>query len=424
VIALHHLQRTAIASIATDGFQPKSGTGTIRVAMLGCGTVGGALARLLIDARDRLRQQFGIDVLLTGVLVRNAPRERPGLDADLFTDRFDDILSNKPDVVIEALGGREPAHEYIRSALASGITVITANKSVVAHHGPELQALADRSGAKFAYEACVGAAVPVIAALRQRAGDPLVSLRAVLNGTCNFVLSRIRETGQPLHSVLAEAIERGFAEPDPSTDISGRDSAEKLCILAREAGLNGVGVDDIEVAGIKSITPGDVEAAREQGCVVKLVGEVAFESSGKPSLRVCPMFVPFGHPLAKANGAENVFVIEQLHSGRLVLQGEGAGPAAAAAALLGDFLRTVDARPTSHSAAPALTQAPGHHRSAYVRLPASHDSAGHWKRRAKQIHVRRDSVEVIVEGEVDSLPQNACFTAAMLDPSLFRAGGK
>jgi homoserine dehydrogenase len=305
------------------------GRRTLRIGLLGCGTVGSAVARLLVERREHIRHAHGVDLILTRVLVRDAAKLRTGIDPALLTCDVEQVLRERPDVIIEALGGREPAATCIERTLHRGISVVSANKTVIAHDGPRLQAIAQANGARLEYEASVGAAIPVLAALRQRgteAGDPIISIRAVVNGTCNFVLSRIRETGQPLEVALKEAIERGYAEPDPTADISGRDSAEKLCILARAAGLTSVTPADIQTTGIAGISPRDVDAAREQGCVVRLIAELDCRDDGA-SLRVCPMFVPQSHPLAKARGAENVFVLEQQHAGRLVLQGEGAGPA-------------------------------------------------------------------------------------------------
>lgn len=375
-----------------------------RIALLGCGAVGSEVARLLLESRSRLRDSHRVDLELTRILVRDASRPRDGVESRLLTSSIEDVLASEPDIVIEVLGGCDPALDFISRALHRGISVVSANKTLVAHHGPELRSLASRTGARFAYEACVGAAVPVLAAIRQRTGDPITSLRAVLNGTCNFVLSRMRETGSPLPDVLREAIELGLAEPDPTADISGRDSVEKLCILAREAGFTDVSVQDIEATGIERLTPRDLDAAREHGCVVRLIGEIRLDPSGEPSLRVCPMFVPQTHPLAKAKDAQNVFVLEQRHAGRLVLHGEGAGPAPTAAAILGDVLNTLDAAPrcAAHSTVTRDLNAP---RRTFVRIARTHHDADDLRRRASHVHLRPNSIEAIVDSDVGTISE-------------------
>lgn len=373
-----------------------------RIVLLGCGAVGIAVARLLRESRSRLRDSHGVDLELTRILVRDASRPRDGVESRLLTGSIEEVLASEPDIVIEALGGCDPALAFVSRALHRGISVASANKTLVAHHGLDLRSIASRTGARFAYEACVGAAVPVLAAIRQRTGDPLVSLRAVLNGTCNFVLSRMRETGSPLNDVLSEAIARGLAEPDPTADISGRDSAEKLCILAREAGYTNVSVQDIDTTGIERITPRDLDAAREQGCVVRLIGEISLDSAGEPLLRVCPMFVPQTHPLAKVKEAQNVFVVEQRHAGRLILHGEGAGPAPTAAAIVGDVLNTLDAAPRCAALATAQRDLNAPRRT-FVRIARTHHDADDLRRRASHVHLRPNSIEAIVNGDAGTI---------------------
>lgn len=393
----------------------------LRIAMLGCGVVGSAAARLIAAQRQRIRETHGVDLVLTRILVRDASRSREGIDSSLLTADLGQVFATEPDVIIEGLGGREPAATFIERALERGISVVSANKTVIAHDGVRLQAIADRTGAQLAYEASVGAAVPVLAALRQRGaggGDSVRSLRAIVNGTCNFILSRMRETGLPLERVVQEAVARGFAEPDPTADISGRDSAEKLCILARAGGIAMVTPADIDVTGIENITPRDLDAAREHGCVVRLVAELepAIDGGG-PRLRVGPAFVPTTHPLAKARGAENVFVLDQTQAGRLVLQGQGAGPAPTAAAILGDVLSLLRApvsivSPVTSSALTSRRTSAAAGRT-YVRVPHGHESAERLRRVAASVHVRRDSVEVIVKDGVAADVRDA-FVAPML----------
>lgn len=403
--------------LSSAGNAPTPAARVIRIALLGCGTVGGAALRLLQESRDRLCAACGIDLQVVAILVRDARRTRPNVDARLTTDSFDDVLRAEPDLVIEALGGREPAGEYLTRMLERGISVVSANKTLISHDGPSLEAIAERSGARLAYEASVAAAIPVLAAIRQRAtaGDPVVAIRAVLNGTCNFILSRMRETGLGLHAVLKEAVEHGFAETDPSADISGRDTAEKLCILARAVGITHISPGEIPVTGIENITPRDLDAAREQGCVVKLVAELGLSDAGEPRLRVGPMFVPLTHPLAKVKGAQNVIVIDQEFAGRLVLQGEGAGPKATAAAILGDVLNVLDAKPIASRPIQVITTATSHR--LFVRLPTAHPSAASLRSRADHVQVHRDRLELIVDDVEIPAPNQGLgdFAARMLD---------
>jgi homoserine dehydrogenase len=319
------------------------------------------------------------------------------------------VLRSNPDVVIEALGGHEPAAKFVQALLERGISVVSANKTLIAHDGPRLRQIAQRSGAQLAFEASVGAAIPILAALRQRAGDPIVSLKAVLNGTCNFILSRMAESGATLDHVLQQAIARGLAEPDPSADISGRDAAEKLCVLARAAGFTHITPADIPTRGIENVTPRDLQAAREHGCVIRLIAELdAIDGKGGPvpRLRVGPALVPIAHPLARARGAENVIVLDQESGGRLVLQGEGAGPKPTAAAILGDLLNVLQAH--AHRGGPPQQQSSSHRddgaprRAAapaprwFARVPRCAGESGLLER-ASHVHVQRDAVELVID---------------------------
>jgi homoserine dehydrogenase len=398
------------------GLQPSSpACRTVTIALLGCGNVGSAVARLLREPRVSSSHSRRVALQLVRVLVRDSAKLRDGVHASLLTCDFDDVLRDRPDVIIETLGGRDPAATVVSRALERGIHVVSANKTLIAHEGPRLDDIADRAGVSLAYEASVGAAVPILAALRQRVGEPVARLRAILNGTCNFVLTRMSDTGGTLESGLRDAIALGLAEPDPSADICGRDSAEKLCILARVAGFSEVTPTDIATRGIEAITPRDVQAARELGCVIRLVADLdASKYGGPPELSVSPAFVPITHPLAKARGAENVFVLDQEHAGRLVLHGEGAGPWPTAAAMLGDVLRIVGAgaaNPPSH-AVPCVGES--RRATSFVRLPREHAAVNRLHVAASQVHLRRDTVELVV-GRAEAADVRDGFAATMVD---------
>jgi homoserine dehydrogenase len=321
------------------GTVPNDAPRTARVALLGCGTVGREVARLLIHHHARIATNTGIDLKLIRVLVRDADRARD-VRRSLITTDIDDVLRDDPDFIIELLGGVNPAAKFIEAALERGISVVSANKTVIAHKGSRLRVLAARHGATLAYESAVGSAIPIIAALRQRAGDSLRRIQAVLNGSCNFILTHMAEAGCDLSAALRRAVELGVVEHDPSADVSGRDSAEKLCIIAAEAGLGDWSPQSVPTSGIETITLRDLEAARACGCVIKLIAEID-AAAGSVNLCVGPTFIPRRHPLATATGVENVFVLQHELAGTLVLRGQGAGPVPTAATVIGDLLTTI-----------------------------------------------------------------------------------
>jgi homoserine dehydrogenase len=304
----------------------------VRVALLGCGTVGRKVAHELFARR------LGAGVDLCRVLVRDATRDR-GLPAGLVTDRFEDVLASEPDVVIEALGGREPAREHVWRLLAAGAHVVSANKTLIAHHGEELGGLARARGVRLRYEASVCAGVPVLAAIAQLRGDRVWSIRGVVNGSCNFILSRLEE-GWTFASALEEARRRGLVEPDPSADISGRDSVEKMCVLASAAGLGELRPGDVSARGIEGVTPEDLRSARRDARTIKLIAEIEVDGD-RIRARVGPTLVPRGHELAGVADEENGVVIEAELAGRVFLRGRGAGPGPTASAILGDVAAIV-----------------------------------------------------------------------------------
>lgn len=320
-----------------------------RIALLGCGTVGREVARRLLAEGDRR------GLALVRVLVRDTARDR-GVPRELLTDRFAEVLDAAPDLVIEAIGGLDPASDFVRASLERGLHVVTANKTLIAHRGDELLTIAEQRGVGLACEASVCAGVPVLGAIRQLAGDGITAIRGVVNGTCNYILSRLGE-GRPFVEALAEAAFRGFAEPDPSADLSGRDSAEKLCVLAAAAGFGGITPDRVACEGIERVTPDDVRAARRSGHALKLLAE--FESDGNGvSLRVGPTLVPRDHALAAVRDEENAVVISTAHAGDITLRGRGAGPGPTGAAILGDVASLLGAPPAWAAASRFEAHAP------------------------------------------------------------------
>ncbi len=332
----HRLRGPQPQSIAVGGPAASPSQRPARIALLGCGTVGREVARRLLAGGERL----GVE--LVRVLVRDTSRDR-SVARELLTGDFKNILAGDPDLVIEAIGGLDPAADLVRASLERGLHVVTANKTLIAHHGAALHAIADVTGAGLAYEATVCAGVPVLAAIRQLAPDGITAIRGVVNGTCNFVLTRLGE-GHSLDEAVAEARARGLAEPDPSTDLCGRDSAEKLCVLAAAAGLEGITPQRVSVEGIEHVTAADVRDARRRAEEIRLVAELEV-SSGGVSLRVGPTLVPRGHPLAAVRDEENAVVISTTSAGDIVLRGKGAGPAPTAAAVIGDVARLLERAP-------------------------------------------------------------------------------
>ncbi|MCC6661206.1 MAG: homoserine dehydrogenase [Phycisphaerales bacterium] len=334
-----------------------------RVALLGCGNVGGEVARRLTEDSARL----GLE--LVRVLVRDPARRRP-VGPDLLTDRFDEVVASAPDIVIELLGGLAPAAEYVESLLEIGVHVVTANKTLVAHRAGALAAAAEASGATLAYEASVCAGVPVLAALRQLEGDRVRAVRGIVNGSCNYILCRMEESGLTLGEALREAAGRGLVEPDPSADISGRDSAEKLCVLARAAGLGDLTPADVDRTGIESITPGDIRSAARASRVVRLLAEVEAAGDG-PRARVGPVLLPRTHPLASVRREENGVFVEADLAGELFFRGRGAGPGPTASAILGDLVRILGGAAPPRAVQPRRACGPEVPRRHAIRVTAA-----------------------------------------------------
>lgn len=316
---------------------------TVRIVLLGFGTVGSAVARLLASDGQRIRDRTGLDLHIGRILVRDAqrPRDRHGIDAALFTDDPGLAIETPADIVVEALGGLEPASSLIAEALEQGTAVVSANKSAIAANAERFRRLARRSGAGLRYDAALCAGVPVLAMTDQLAGDRVLDVQGIVNGTCNFLLTHMTRTGATLDAALRDAVERGLAEPNPSADLSGRDSAEKLCILTHALGIGDIQPDHVRTRGIEDITPSDLlwaARAARTGYVLKLLARIANDSAGV-RLHVEPTFVSRNHLLAQVDGAENALIIRTALRGDLLIRGMGAGPEPTVAALLADILR-------------------------------------------------------------------------------------
>ena len=327
---------------------------SVRVGLLGCGNVGGALAELLVSRQDDIAARTGIRLELAGIAVANANRPRPaGIPADLFgTDAATLAVREDVDVVVELIGGLHPAHELIESALRAGKPVVTANKAVLAVSGAELAELAAVHGVDLLYEAAVAGAIPVIRPLRESlAGEQIVRVMGIVNGTTNFILTRMEEDGVDFDDALAEAQRLGLAERDPTADVEGHDAAAKAAILAALAFGCDVVDADVHREGITGIRAADVAYANRLGYSVKLLAVAELVDGGPElSVRVHPAMVPKAHPLASVRGAFNAVFVEGAVSGELMLYGRGAGGGPTASAVLGDL---VDAARNLRAGAPA-----------------------------------------------------------------------
>ncbi len=309
----------------------------IRVALLGAGSVGSNVARLMLENRQELAQRVGADFELAGVLVRDLNTARPGVPRELLTTDAESLILSA-DIVIELVGGIHPAKEYVELALNSGADVITANKALIAAHGPELSDLAEQLGAQLYFEAAVAGAMPIIRPLRESlAGDKVNRVMGIVNGTTNFILDRMESTGADFADALAEATALGYAEADPTADIEGFDAASKAAILASLAFHSEVPVEKVYREGITSVTAMQMETARDAGYAVKLLAICERVDEGLVA-RVHPTLIPLDHPLAAVRGAYNAVFVEAESAGRLMFYGAGAGGPQTASAILGDLV--------------------------------------------------------------------------------------
>lgn len=324
-------------SDAAGGVRP------IGVALLGCGTVGSEVVRLITTQSAELTARVGAPVELRGIAVRRLGRH-PDVPQDLLTTDAEELVTRDGvDVVVEVIGGIEPVLSLLLRALGAGKSVVTANKALLADHTSELAAAADATGADLYFEAAVAGAIPLLRPLRESlAGDRITRVIGIVNGTTNFILSAMSETGAGYAETLDEAGRLGYAEADPTADVDGFDAAAKAAILASIAFHSRVTADDVHREGIRGVTASDIAAANALDCTVKLlalcdrvVGEDGVE---RVSARVYPAMVPRTHPLAGVGGAFNAVVVEADAAGRLMFYGQGAGGAPTASAVLGDLV--------------------------------------------------------------------------------------
>jgi homoserine dehydrogenase len=313
----------------------------VRVALLGCGTVGAQVVRLLHEQAGDLTARVGAPVELAGIAVRRPGRDRGDLPVDpgLFTtDALALVKRDDVDVVVEVVGGLEPARTWLTEALRAGKGVVTANKALLAEDGGALHDAAVAGGADLYFEAAVAGAIPLLRPLRESLhGDRITRVTGIVNGTTNFILSAMHATGAGFAEALEEATGLGYAEADPSADVDGFDAAAKAAILASLAFHTRVGAADVHREGITEVTAADVASATEMGCVIKLLC-LAERVDGAIGVRVHPAMIPRSHPLAAVSGAFNAVFVEADAAGQLMFYGAGAGGGPTASAVLGDIV--------------------------------------------------------------------------------------
>ena len=340
----------------------------LRVALLGSGSVGSQVARLLLEQGDELAARIGARLQLTGIAVRNLDAKRDvDLPHELFTTDAEQLVLGA-DIVIELMGGIEPARTLILRAIEGGADVITGNKALIAAHGPELAQAAEQVGAQLSYEAAVAGAIPIIRPLRESlAGDHIVRVMGIVNGSTNYILDRMDRFGDSAEEAMRVASELGYLAADPTLDVEGYDAAQKATILARIAFHTEVPVDSVHREGITAVTLTQVEAAARAGYVIKLlaIAERLVTSDGAEgvSARVYPALISREHPLAAVHGGKNAVFVEAEAAGELMFYGAGAGGLETASAVLGDLVtaarRHVAGGPgipgSAHAALPVLS---------------------------------------------------------------------
>jgi homoserine dehydrogenase len=316
----------------------------LRVALLGAGSVGAQVARLMLENKAELAARVGAELELVGVAVRDLSAKRSAdIPVELLTTDAEALILSA-DIVIEVMGGLEPARTYILQALNSGSDVITANKALLATHGTELFDAAEQVGAQLYFEAAVAAAIPIIRPLRESlAGDKVNRIMGIVNGSTNYILDRMDTQGDTLADAMQGATDLGYLEADPSLDVEGYDAAQKIAILAALAFHTEVPLDLVYREGITKVTKEQMTAARENGYVIKLLAiaeRIDADGSGEQgvSARVYPALVPREHPLAAVRGAFNAVFVEAEAAGSLMFYGSGAGGTQTASAVLGDLV--------------------------------------------------------------------------------------
>ena len=313
---------------------------SINLGLIGCGTVGSGVYRILKDNAEAISLRTGCDIEVRRVAVRDLsdPRYVDVPEGELTTDALQVIKDPEVDIVVEVIGGVEPARTFILESISGGKQVVSANKELMSTHGGEILHAAEEAGVDVAYEASVGGAIPILLPLKYSlAGNAVDSILGIVNGTTNYVLTRMSEEGLSFSEALSKAQERGYAEADPSADVEGKDAAAKLAILASMAFNSRVTLNDVYTEGIAGITPDDIRFGRDLGYVIKLLA-VAKDDPDGISVRVHPTMIPVDHPLAAVRDENNAIFVSGDAAGELMFYGKGAGSLPAASAVVGDII--------------------------------------------------------------------------------------
>ena len=311
---------------------------SIGLGLLGCGTVGQSFCQLIEAQRDEIERRTGLRLEVRRIAVRDTSKSREGVDSALLTDSIQEVIeAGDVDIVIEAMGGVDPTHELVLQAFAAGKPVVTANKELLALHGPELFVAADNAGVDLGLEAAVAAGLPFIRALRESlAGERITRVMGIVNGTTNYILSQMTEHGAGYGEALTEAQELGFAEADPTADVGGFDAGSKAAIIATLAFREAVRAQDVFIEGIESTTAEDIAKATSLGQVIKLLAIVQRNDDGSISARVHPTLVTNEHPLASVRDSFNAVFVEGDGIDQIMFYGRGAGGHPTAAMMVGD----------------------------------------------------------------------------------------
>ena len=312
---------------------------TIKIGLLGSGTVGSGVVEVLKKNVDEISQKAGTEIEIKKILVRDLKKKRPHLEGMELTDNINDILKDEDiDIIVELMGGLHPAREYMLRAMKAGKHVVTANKDVVAQFGKDMFDAAKENRVEFLFEASVGGGIPIITPLKESlTANRITEVMGIVNGTTNYMLTQMTNCGNDYETALREAQELGYAEANPAADVEGYDAARKVAILASLAFSTRVTLDDVSVEGITHITPQDIEYAKELGYVIKLLA-IANDSEKGVDVRVHPAFLKKDHPLASVNDVFNAIFIKGNAIGEAMFYGQGAGSLPTASAVVADII--------------------------------------------------------------------------------------
>ena len=312
----------------------------IKIGLLGSGTVGSGVIKVLEMNQQQIAERVGAQLQLKTVLVRDLTKKRPALEGYNVTNRIEDILDDKEiDIVVELMGGLHPAREYMIRAMEAGKSVVTANKDVVAQFGKDMFDSAEKNDVDFLFEASVGGGIPIITPLKQSlTANRITEIMGIVNGTTNYMLTKMTECGSDYDTVLKEAQAKGYAEANPAADVDGLDAARKAAILASLAFNTRVELKDVSIEGITKITPDDIDYAKNLGYVIKLLAVGKDSAANGVDVRVHPVFLPKEHPLAAVNGVFNAIYVRGNAIGEAMFYGQGAGSLPTASAVVSDII--------------------------------------------------------------------------------------